>query len=187
MFWHEAEENDVNLIPYTKSDYLKMMTKKIGKSKEIKSLEEVMKDSKEKNVLDLSQPFKVNMIVSSDWGPGKVVSVNNNTHKVVLKIEGVDKEFDMFGLHPFMQVNIHVIYKNLNKIDKRVTISIDIFMDDTIGKIKKRIANIFRTNESKVFLIHNFEKLENNNQKVSDCSFFDQDNVLAIINGTCDY
>ena len=60
-------------------------------------------------------------------------------------------------------------------------------MDDTIGKIKKRIANIFRTDESKVFLIHNFEKLENNNQKVSDCSFFVKDNVLAIINGICDY
>ena len=187
MFWHEAKENDVNLIPYTKADYLKMMTQKSGKSKEIKSLEEETKSSKDKNVLDLSQPFKVNMIVSSDWGPGKVVSVNNNTHKVLLKIEGVDKEFDMFGLHPYMQVYIHVVYKNLNKEDKRVTISLDIFMDDTIGKIKKRIANIFKTEESKVFLIHNFEKLENNNQKISDCSFFDQDNILVIINGVCDY
>ena len=105
----------------------------------------------------------------------------------LIKIEGLDKEFDMYALHPYMQIYIHVIYKNLNKIDKRVTMSIDIFMDDTIGKIKKRIASIFRTDESKVFLIHNFEKLENNNQKVSDCSFFVKDNVLAIINGICDY
>jgi len=186
MFWHEAKENEVNLIPFTKSDYLKMMTQKNGKSKEINSLEET-KDSKDKNVLDLSQQFKVGMFVSSDWGPGKVVSVNNNTKKVVLKIEGVDKEFDMYGLHPFMQVYIHVIYKNLNKIDKRVSISTDISMDDTIGKIKKRIANIFRADESKVFLIHNFEKLDNNNQKASDCAFFEQDNILAIINGICDY
>ena len=187
MFWHEAKENENNLIPYTKSDYLKMMTQKNTKSKEDKSSEEDFKNSKDKNVLDLSQIFKVNMTVSSDWGPGKVVSVNNNTHKVVLKIEGVDKEFDMFGLHPYMQVFVHVIYKNLNKVDKRVSISLDIFMDDTIGKIKKRIAAIFRTDDSKVYLIHNFEKLDNNNQKISDCSFFNQDNILAIINGICDY
>ena len=190
MFWHEAKENEINLISYNKSDYLKMINPKNSKLKDKDSKDSIDEDSKkglEKNILDLSQPFKVDMWVSSDWGPGKVVSVNKATKKVVLKIEGVDQEFDMFGLHPFLQVYMHVYFKQKELNDKKILLSFNLSLDDTFGKIKKRIANIFKTNPSQVIITHGGEKLSNNNQKVSDCGIYIQDSLLVVINGTCDY
>ena len=52
----------------------------------------------DKNILDITDNFKVDMIVPSDWGEGKVVSVDKVNKKVVLKIEGVEKEFSMLEL-----------------------------------------------------------------------------------------
>ena len=184
MFWHENKENDINLISFNKSNYLKLTNPKIVKLND--SFDESEK-SDSNNILDLSENFKVNMMIPSDWGPGKVVSVNKATKKVVLKIEGNDHTFDMIELRPYLPILLHVYFKDINNKDKRILINFNLFLDDTIEKIKKKIAGIFKADEKKVIIAHKGAKITNNKQKVSECGIYAQDNILVVINGLCNY
>ena len=181
MFWHEEKENDNHLINYTKLDYLKIVNPK---------LMDLIDDSRKngnKNILDLSDNFKVDMTVPNDWGQGKVVSIDSFEKKVVLRIEGQEKTFDMFELHPYLLVYLHVYFKNMELQDKKVTINGNIFLDDTIGELKKKIADVFKADKEKVILVHNGGKLTNDNKKILELELYYQDNILVIINGLCDY
>ena len=183
MFWHEVKENEINLLPYNKTDYIKMINPKLNN----KDLFDDLANVDDKNVLDISDNFKVDMLVPSDWGEGKVVSVDKATKKVVLKIEGVEKEFSMFELRPYIIVYTHIYLKDKNGIDKRIILSLNLLMDDTIGKIKKKIAGIFNVDEKNIIIVHEFLKLTNNNQKVSELHLFDKNGLLVIINGKSSY
>ena len=182
MFWHEGKDNDIKLTSYNKSNYLKLINQKKLLVSSLDSLK-----SYDDHILDLSENFKVDMIIPSDWGPGKVVSVNKNTKKVVLKIEGTEHTFDMLELRPYLQIYIHVFFKDKDLSDKRVILSTNVYLDETIGKIKKRIAGIFKSDENKVILYSKGVKFTNNNQKLSECGIFSQDTMLVVINGLCDY
>ena len=103
MFWHESQENDINIFPYNKSDFLKLTSTRNFKDKEKKS----------NNIIDFSDQFQVDTIVSTDWGPGKVISVNRDTKKVLVKIEGEEKEFNMHELRATTQILVHIYFKNL--------------------------------------------------------------------------
>ena len=127
------------------------------------------------------------MIVPSDWGEGKVVSVDKVNKKVVLKIEGVEKEFSMLELRPYTVVYAHIYLKDKNGIDKRIILSLNLLMDDTIGKIKKKIAGIFNVDDKNIIIVHEFLKLTNNNQKVSESHIYGKTGLLVIINGKCHY
>ena len=105
MFWHEGKDNDIKLTSYNKSNYLKLINQKKLLVSSLDSLK-----SYDDHILDLSENFKVDMIIPSDWGPGKVVSVNKNTKKVLLKIEGTEHTFDMLELRPYLQIYIHVFF-----------------------------------------------------------------------------
>ena len=183
MFWHESKENDIYLINYDKSDYLKIMN---PKKKKKDSFEDSQKELNN-NVLDLTDNFKVDMMIPSDWGPGKVVSIDKEAKRVVLRIEGNEQAFDMFELRSYLLVYIHVYLKDLNNKDRRIIICGNICLDDTIAKIKIKIAGIFNVESKKVIIVHKFKKLTNDNQKISECEVFSQDTLLVVINGLCDY
>lgn len=183
MFWNEEKDNDTNLTSYNKSNYLKL-------KKHIKNLSDsfsYFQNDDDNNMLDLTENFKVDMMIPSDWGPGKIVSVNKNTKKVVLKIEGMEHTFDMIELRPYLQIYIHVFFKDKDLKDKRIILSSNVFLDDTVGKIKRKIAGFFKSDENKVILSLKGVKLTNNNQKLSECGIFSQDNMLVVINGLCNF
>ena len=177
MFWHESHENDISILPYNKSDFLKLTSSKNFKEKEKKS----------NNIIDFSDQFQVDTIVSTDWGPGKVISVNRDTKKVLVKIEGEEKEFNMHELRATTQILVHIYFKNLDLIDKRIMYLTTISAGETVSDMKKKVANILGTNDSCVTLVHSGMKLTNNNQKFSEIGFYEQDNILAVVNGLCNY
>ena len=182
MIWHEINENDINLIPFNKTSYLKMLNPKMY------DLLANEKDKENKqNILDMSDNFQVGMMVPTNWGPGKVVSIDEVTKKVTIKIEGEEQTFDMFELHPYLKINMHVYFKDMNLMDKKVIFNENIFLDDRIGKIKKTISRIFQADLNKVILVHKGQIIDDNNLKISECGFFDQDTLLVVINGTCAY
>ena len=186
MFWHEAKENDINLYTYNKSDYLKMTNPKSNKKDSKDSLDDSIKGLNN-NILDLTENFKTDMLIPSDWGPGKVVSTDKATKKVVLKIEGNNQEFDMFLLKTYLNIYIYVIFKDANLRDRKVTLSLNIYLDETIGRLKRKLANIFHADEKKVFIVYRGLKLTDDEQKFSEFSLYPHDVFLAVINGTCVY
>ena len=180
MFWHE-EENDINLISFNKSNYLKMLN---SKNAEIEV--DNQKENKPK-ILDISDNFRIDMMVPTNWGPGKVVNIDDLTKKITIKIEGVEQVFDMFEIHPYLTIFIHVFFKDQNLIDKKVILNENIFLDDKIGKVKKKISNIFQADETKVIIVHRGQILADNNLKISECGLYEQEPLLVVINGTCVY
>ena len=189
MFWHENKENLINLIPYTRKDYMKMINIKnlLKTDSYLNEIENKANFSVNKNTADFSELFRVGMAVSSDWGPGLVISVNKEEKKVKVKIEGMEQDFDMRNLNPFVKVNVQVYLKDKKGNDKRARLLMRIFLDDTVGKLKKQIAEIFGSEANKIILVHNFMKVNEDNKKVVDMSLFNEDTLLFIIKGNSNY
>ena len=177
MFWHESKENDINIFPYNKADFLKLTTQKNINDKEKNS----------ENIWDLTSQFQIDTIVSTDWGPGKIISVNRNDKKVVVKIEGEEKEFNMSELRTTSNIIFLIYFKNLNMADKRIMFLTTILASETVLDVKKKIAALLGTSDSCVTLVRGGTKIANNNQKFSENRFYEQEVILAVVNGLCDY
>ena len=125
MFWHE-EENDINLISFNKSNYLKMLN---PKNAEIEV--DNQKENKQK-ILDISDNFRIDMMVPTNWGPGKVVNIDDLTKKVTIKIEGVEQVFDMFEVKELISpkdIKEEIKEVSLEDIDDKI-MTIDDFLND---------------------------------------------------------
>ena len=72
MFWHESQENDINIFPYNKSDFLKLSSAQSYKEKEKNS----------NNMIDLSDDFKIDTIVSTAWDPEKAYEMKLKEEKM---------------------------------------------------------------------------------------------------------
>ena len=87
-----------------------------------------------------------------------------------------------------VKVNLLLTHlKNLDLLDKRIIFLTYISAGDTVLDMKKRVANILGTSADCVTLVHSGFKMTSNNQKFSEVGFYDNDNLLAIVNGVCDY
>ena len=174
MFWHESQENDINIFPYNKSDFMKLSSPNKLKDNEKKS----------GNVVDFSDQFQLNTVVATDWGPGKIVSINKQEKKVTLQIEGQEQVFNMNELRINNQILIHIYFKNMDLLDKKIMYLMNVSASDTVLDMKKRIAKILGTTENCVTLIQDNNKIKNNDKKFSEIGFFD---LIAVVNGRCDY
>ena len=174
MFWHESQENDINIFPYNKADFMKLSSPNKLKDNEKKS----------GNVVDFSDQFQLNTMIATDWGPGKIVSINKQEKKVTLQIEGQEQVFNMHELRINNQILIHIYFKNMDLLDKKILYLTNVSATDTVLDMKKRIAKILGTTENCVTLIQNNYKIKNNDKKFSELGFYD---LISVINGRCDY
>ena len=174
MFWHESQENDIYIFPYNKADFMKLSSPNKVKDNEKKS----------GNVVDFSDQFQLNTMIATDWGPGKIVSINKQEKKVTLQIEGQEQVFNMHELRINNQILIHIYFKNMDLLDKKILYLTNVSATDTVLDMKKRIAKILGTTENCVTLIQNNYKIKNNDKKFSELGFYD---LISVINGRCDY
>ena len=174
MFWHESQENDINIYQYNKSDFMKLSSSNKLKDNEKKS----------GNIVDFSEQFQINTIVATDWGPGKIVSINKQEKKVTLQIEGQEQVFNMHELRANNQIIVHIYFKDMNLLDKKIMYLMTVSASDTVLDMKKKIAKILGTTENCVSLIQDNNRITNNNKKFSEIGFYD---IISVINGRCDY
>ena len=174
MFWHESQENDINIYQYNKSDFMKL------------SSPNKLKDNEKKtgNIVDFSDQFQIGITVATDWGPGKIISINKQEKKVRLKIFDQEQVFNMHELHVNNQIIVHIYFKDMNLIDKKIMYLMTLSASDTILDMKKKIAKILGTSENRVTLIQENNKITNDNKKFSEIGFYD---LISVVNGRCDY
>ena len=174
MFWHESQENDINIYQYNKSDFMKL------------SSPNKLKDNEKKtgNILDFSDQFQIGITVATDWGPGKIISINKQEKKVRLKIFDQEQVFNMHELRVNNQIIVHIYFKDMNLIDKKIMYLMTLSASDTILDMKKKIAKILGTSENSVTLIQENNKITNDNKKFSEIGFYD---LISVVNGRCDY
>ena len=174
MFWHESQENDINIYQYNKSDFMKL------------SSPNKLKDNEKKigNIVDFSDQFQIGITVATDWGPGKIISINKQEKKVRLKIFDQEQVFNMHELRVNNQIIVHIYFKDMNLIDKKIMYLMTLSASDTILDMKKKIAKILGTSENRVTLIQENNKITNDNKKFSEIGFYD---LISVVNGRCDY
>ena len=174
MFWHESQENDINIYQYNKSDFMKL------------SSPNKLKDNEKKtgNIVDFSDQFQIGITVATDWGPGKIISINKQEKKVRLKIFDQEQVFNMHELRVNNQIIVHIYFKDMNLIDKKIMYLMTLSASDTILDMKKKIAKILGTSEDRVTLIQENNKITTDNKKFSEIGFYD---LISVVNGRCDY
>ena len=188
MFWHESQENDINIYQYNKSDFMKL------------SSPNKLKDNEKNtgNIVDFSEQFQIGIFfsklryiwikncitVATDWGPGKIISINKQEKKVRLKIFDQEQVFNMHELRVNNQIIVHIYFKDMNLIDKKIMYLMTLSASDTILDMKKKIAKILGTSENRVTLIQENNKITNDNKKFSEIGFYD---LISVVNGRCDY
>ena len=174
MFWHESQENDINIYQYNKSDFMKL------------SSPNKLNDNEKKtgNIVDFSDQFQIGITVATDWGPGKIISINKQEKKVRLKIFDQEQVFNMHELRVNNQIIVHIYFKDMNLLDKKIMYLMTLSASDTILDMKKKIAKILGTSEDRVTLIQENNKITNDNKKFSEIGFYD---LISVVNGRCDY
>ena len=128
MFWHESQENDINIYQYNKSDFMKL------------SSPNKLKDNEKKtgNIVDFSDQFQIGITVATDWGPGKIISINKQEKKVRLKIFDQEQVFNMHELRVNNQIIVHIYFKDMNLFDKKIMYLMTLSASDTILDMKKK-------------------------------------------------
>ena len=139
-------------------------------------------NNNKKEILDLSDNFKINSIVMSAWGPGKITYVNKDLHKVKLRIEDEEQEFDFSALNPFIQIYICIV--NENNIKWTL---LKFNLSDTCYIIRNKIGNLLNIHSSRVLLIHRGYKIKDYNKTIFSLGLFEKDELLCVIREPIEY
>lgn len=125
-------------------------------------------------VIDNSEKYKVDMIVMTEWGIGKIISINEGGIAIV-KIEGSEVEFPLMSLNTSLTVYCCILCK-----DSSNWIEIKVEFDFAVYALKKKIALMLRCHPSQVILIHGGRKVDKN-VNIFELGIYEKDVFLAII------
>lgn len=142
----------------------------------------IEKDLKEKTVLDNSVRFKVDKMVLTEWGVGKITSVTNESRLCKVKIEGDEVEFGFDFINPFITIFFCVLTKT-----KTDWIALKFNLSDTVETVRRKLAIIYLCHHSQILLIHSGEKLTCNTEKLYEMGFFDGDEMLGVVKDAQEY
>ena len=135
--WYTEPNGQETLIPYQKYQSL------IEKSNSLNSNNENSNINNNKpDVLDLTEQIRIGMLVMTDWGEGKVISINKTEKTLVINIEGNNHTFNISNVNPLINIFICVVIKNITN-----WLNLKILSDDNCFNIKSKIAKIYKCNK----------------------------------------
>lgn len=169
--WYTEPNGQETLIPYQKYQSL------IEKSNSLNSNNENSNINNNKpDVLDLTEQIKIGMLVMTDWGEGKVISINKTEKTLVINIEGNNHTFNISDVNPLINIYILVVIKNTTN-----WLNLKIFSDDNCFNIKSKISKIYKCNINQIILIHNNKKIIDNNKSTFNMGLAENCSLLCLI------
>ena len=170
--WYTDENGQESLISY--QNYKNIIEKSsINSSKDSNSENN---SNNQPDVLDLTEQIKPGMLVMTDWGEGKVISINKTEQTIVLSIEGENHSFNISAVNPFIYIYICVVVKNTTN-----WLNLKIFYDDNCYNIKSKISKIFKCHINQIILIHNNKKITDNNKSTFNMGLSKNGCLLCVI------
>lgn len=132
-------------------------------------------EAKINDIIDFSEKVKKDSIVNTEWGPGRVKSVNKENKTCLVEIESNEVSFPILSVNP--SINIYGCI-----IDKMKThwMLMKINFNDTALSIKQKIGKIFQVHHSQILLIHS-GYVVTENVSVFDMGLFEKDDILIVI------
>ena len=170
--WYTDENGQESLISY--QNYKNIIEKSsINSSNDSNSENNI---NNKPDVLDLTEQIKPGMLVMTDWGEGKVISINKTEQTIVLSIEGENHSFNISAVNPFIYIYICVVVKNTTN-----WLNLKIFYDDNCYNIKSKISKIFKCHINQIILIHNNKKITDNNKSSFNMGLSKNGCLLCVI------
>lgn len=140
------------------------------------SKEDNEKNSKKVNILELCDEYKSGMFVMTEWGPGKISSVNLEEKTCKVKIEDQECPFPFDTIKTSLNLCVCIV----DKI-KTYWGLINIQFTDTVKSLRIKIGNILNVHFSQVIIVKGGQKLKNNDSSILDLDFFEKDKILVVI------
>lgn len=136
----------------------------------------ISNQAKDKKTLDNSVKFKVDKMVFTEWGIGKITSVSNESRSCKVKIEGDEVSFGFDFITPFINIFFCVLTKSRND-----WIALKFNIGDIVGTIRRKLSTIYVCHYSQILLVHSGEKLTSDSEKLSELGLFEGDEMLAVV------
>ena len=170
--WYTDENGQESLISY--QNYKNILEKSNSNSSFNSNSEN--ENNNQPNVLDLTEQIKPGMLVMSEWGEGKVISINKSDQTIILSIEGENHSFNISNVNPLINIFVCVVIKNTTN-----WLNLKIFFDDNCFNIKSKISKIFKCNINQIILIHNNKKITDNNKSTFNMGLYENGCLLCVI------
>lgn len=125
--------------------------------------------------IDLSEKIKKDAIVNTEWGPGKIISVDKANQTCKIKIENEELSFPLMSVNPSLNIYACIIDKS-----KTNWAMLKVTFQDTSLSIKQKIAKMYQVHHSQIILIHGGVVISDN-KGVFDIGLFETDDLLIVI------
>ena len=172
--WYTDENGHESLISY--QNYKNILEKSNNSENNNNNINNININNNQPNVLDLTEQIKPGMLVMSEWGEGKVISINKTDQTIVLSIEGENHSFNISTVNPLINIFVCVVIKN-----KTNWLNLKIFFDDNCFNIKSKISKIFKCHINQIILIHNNKKITDNNKSTFNMGLYENGCLLCVI------
>ena len=136
------------------------------------------KETEEKkgdDFIDMSEKIKKDAIVNTEWGPGKIISVDKANQTCKIKIENEELSFPLMSVNPSLNIYACIIDKS-----KTNWAMLKVTFQDTSLSIKQKIAKMYQVHHSQIILIHAGVVISDN-KGVFDIGLFENDDLLIVI------
>ena len=124
-------------------------------------------------VIDNTEKFKVDMVVMTEWGLGKIIKISQGIASI--KIEGTDVDFPLMSLNTMITIYLCILSKETTSWAE-----IKIPFDYLVHDLKTKIARITNSHHSQVLLVHNGAKIQKN-VNIFELGIYEKDTFLVII------
>ena len=132
-----------------------------------------------KKIIDNTEKFKLDMVVMTEWGLGKILNIDGGV--ALVKIEGTEIEFPLFNLNTSITIYLCILMRDGTSWAE-IKVPFDYFVKD----LKIKIARITKCHNSQVILVHNGAKIEKN-LNIFDLGVYERDTFMAIIKDPQEY
>ena len=127
------------------------------------------------DIIDFSERIKKDIIVNTEWGPGRIKSVDKENKTCLIAIESDELSFPIMSVNPSLNIYACIIDKL-----KTHWMLMKVNFSDTALSIKQKIGKLYQVHHSQIVLIHS-GYVVTDNKSVFDMSLFEKDDILVVI------
>ncbi|MCQ2818905.1 MAG: hypothetical protein MJ252_16690 [archaeon] len=167
--WHQRENGKFKLSLKNEKD-------KGETEKEENNFNEENKELNKEKTLEFNDDFKEGMFVMTEWGPGKITSVNRSDKSCNVKIEDSTVPFPYDTLKASLNIYLCIVEKS-----KQYWGIINVQFTDTVKGIRIKIGRILNVHYSQVVILKSGKQLKSNDRTILDLELFEKDELLVVI------
>ncbi len=135
-------------------------------------------DTPKFHIIDNTEKYKTDMTVMTEWGVGKILSINPETSIAMVKIEGSEVEFPLLSLNTAITIYFCVLSAGSD-----CWCEMKVSFDYTSQDLKSKLSAYLKCHSSQIVLIHNGMKIQKSDN-IFELGVYERDVFLAVVKDT---